>query len=56
MLLTARSEQPALNRFVCETIHEVMKPPYEPPMTPTRSGSQKSKRSSAASVTAIRSS
>ena len=41
MLLTARSEQAALNRSVWPTIHEVMYPPYEPPITPSRSGSMK---------------
>src|SRR6266511_382453 len=46
----------ARNRSVCPTIQEVMKPPYEPQSTPSRSGSQKSKRRSASSVTAITSS
>ena len=43
-LLTARSDTAALKRFVWPMIHDVMKPPYEPPITPRRSGSMKSNR------------
>jgi hypothetical protein len=50
--LTARSESPALKRFVWLTIHDVMKPPYEPPRTPSRSESRMGNRSSAVSTTA----
>ncbi len=55
-LFTARSEIAALKRFVWPMIHEVMKPPYEPPITPRRSGSMKSNVSSAVSTTASTSS
>src|SRR5438876_176608 len=55
-LLTPRSEIAALKRFVCPMIHDVMKPPYEPPSTPSRSGSTKSNFSRAVSTTAVTSS
>src|SRR5919205_423944 len=54
-LLRARSEHAAGKGSGWETLHDFMKPPYAPPRTPVRSGSQKSNRLRASSATAMRS-
>ena len=54
--LTARSETAALKRWSCAIVHDVMKPPYEPPMIPIRPASRKSNFSSAVSTTPMTSS